>query len=447
MIFRAGSATHVGQIRTLNEDSLLVAASMVAVADGMGGHQGGEVASATAIETLAASVGEQTSVEALMQAVQAANRAVLEHSTLSPELRGMGTTLCALAALDEQRVAVVNVGDSRVYLLRGAEYAQISEDHSFVEALVRDGRLTREQADVHPQRNVLTRALGVDPHVDVDGWIVTVETGDRFLLCSDGLFNEVPDEEVATLLRAHDDPQAAADALVDAANAGGGRDNVTCVVLDVLQGPAAAGAVIAAGLVRRSTSADLDETAVDEPHIAPQTAQVAGESALTEASPEMPGGEPAKSERPRRTGVGWRTVAFVLAILLTFGAAFAAVEWYARHTYFVAESDGQIVIYRGPINGVLWIRSERLKSTGVDLASIAEESERNKLKKGVEKGSYADARKYVANLERIAPAVTTTTTSTTTTVATTTTAATPDPAATPTAATPTTAVAAPPSAP
>ena len=119
---------------------------------------------------------------------------------------------------------------------------------------------------------------------------------------------------------------------------------------------------------------------------------------------------------------------FVLAILLTFGEAFAAVEWYARHTYFVAESDGQIAIYRGPINGVLWVRSERVKSTGVDLASIAEESERNKLKKGVEKGSYADARKYVSNLERIAPAVTTTTTSTTTTsttttVATTTTAA------------------------
>ena len=447
MIFRAGSATHVGQVRTLNEDSLLVAASMVAVADGMGGHQGGEVASATAIETLSTSVGGQTSVEALMEAVQAANRAVLEHSNRSPELRGMGPTLCA-----------VNVGDSRVYLLRGDEYAQISEDHSFVEALVRDGRLTREQADVHPQRNVLTRALGVDPHVDVDGWMVTVETGDRFLLCSDGLFNEVTDEAVATMLRAHDDPQAAADALVDAANAGGGRDNVTCVVLDVLPGPAAAGAVIAAGLVRRSTSADLDETAINEPHLGatPTTAATANAAAagvLAGTAAEGSGTEPAKPERPAKSGIGWRTVVFVLAILLTFGAAFAAVEWYARHTYFVAESDGQIAIYRGPINGVLWIRSERVKSTGVDLASIAEESERNKLKKGVEKGSYADARTYVANLERIAPAVTTTTTSTTTTVATTTTAATPDPAAAPTAVTPTAvtpttvAVAAPPSAP
>ncbi len=228
-----GSATDIGRVRTLNEDAHVADGVIAAVADGMGGHQGGEVASATVIARFDGAEGPVDLAD-LARRISEANTEVLARSGVSEELAGMGTTLCALAVSGEgDRVAVVNVGDSRVYVLSEGELVQITEDHSFVETLVREGRLTRAQADAHPQRNVLTRALGVDPTVEIDGWDYEPQPGDRFLLCSDGLFNEVDDDHIARSLRADSSPEEVAAALVSDAVDAGGRDNVTCVVVDV----------------------------------------------------------------------------------------------------------------------------------------------------------------------------------------------------------------------
>lgn len=227
-----GSATDTGRHRVMNEDSLLTAGGLFAVADGMGGANAGEVASATALETIAAA--SPRDLDSLVSIVIEANRIVYEMALADPELRGMGTTVVAVVAMDDgPRLGIVNIGDSRAYLCRDGGLAQLSIDHSLVELLVRRGQLTPAAAAVHPQRNVLLRSLGVDAEVGVDAWEFDAAPGDRVLLCSDGLFNEVTAEDIAYMLTTVTDPQAAAEALVVAANEAGGRDNITCVVLDV----------------------------------------------------------------------------------------------------------------------------------------------------------------------------------------------------------------------
>ena len=235
---RWGSATDVGRVRSNNQDSSLVALPLFAVADGMGGHAAGEVASRLALDTLRNSVTDQ-SLESLVAGVKLANTRVFEMSHTDPSMRGMGTTLCAVALViidGHERLAVVNVGDSRVYVLQEGAFIQVSEDHSLVESMVRQGTITPEQAKVHPQRNILTRALGIDGEVGVDSWEVAPFSGDRYLLCSDGLFNEVTDDRIAEILTETEDPQEAAEILVRMANEGGGRDNITVVIVDVVEG-------------------------------------------------------------------------------------------------------------------------------------------------------------------------------------------------------------------
>jgi len=252
--FRVGSASDVGQIRTLNQDAKLVAegATLFAVADGMGGHQGGEVASAIAVETLEATALEPTT-SSVVEAVKEANRRIFARGADAPELRGMGTTLVAISlvrtgdAENSEEIAWVNVGDSRVYLLRDGEMRQLSRDHSLVEDLRRGGQLSDEEAASYPQRNILTRALGIDTDVQVDTGSVLPFRDDRFLLCSDGLFNEVDDPAIIEVLTGIDDPDAAADELVRRANAGGGRDNITCVVVVVADDGGRAERAAAAG--------------------------------------------------------------------------------------------------------------------------------------------------------------------------------------------------------
>src|SRR5438309_6117180 len=226
---RAGGATDVGRVREINEDRFLIDdARLFAVADGVGGHQAGEVASQAAVETLRDSFTEPTT-EALVEAVEQANRAVWDMAEANAEQRGMGTTLTALALVDEQgeeRLAVVNVGDSRAYLFQQNELEQLTEDHSLVEQLVREGQLTPEEAHVHPQRSIITRALGLDPDVEVDNWELAPAAGDRILLCSDGLTNEVSDDRIASVLRRLADPDDAARELVRLAKANGGNDNI-----------------------------------------------------------------------------------------------------------------------------------------------------------------------------------------------------------------------------
>jgi PPM family protein phosphatase len=230
--FSHGVDTSVGRVRRVNEDSYLAVPPIYAVADGMGGHGSGDVASRLAVETLARCVMlRPLFTEAVLHALEEANRVILEHD--GPNR--MGTTITGLAGLETMggdRLIVFNVGDSRVYRLAGDRIEQLTMDHSEVQELVLAGVLTPEQARIHPRRNVVTRALGGGPDLAVDHWLLPAAGGDRFLICSDGLFGEVPDEMMAPLL-AIANPQQAAESLVGAANEAGGRDNITALVVDI----------------------------------------------------------------------------------------------------------------------------------------------------------------------------------------------------------------------
>lgn len=237
---RAGMATDVGRVRANNQDRAVVTEGLVAVADGMGGHRGGEVASTTALEALIRAWADTPAPQGpddLSRAASTANRAVFQTAARDADLAGMGTTLTVLAAVrsgPDDVLAIAHVGDSRAYRLRGGELEQLTDDHSYVAELMRDGRLTAEQARTHSQRSIVTRAVGVEPHVEVDLLEILPSPGHRYLLCSDGLTGEVSDEIISSYLRRLADPAEAARALVAAANDGGGRDNITVVVVDVL---------------------------------------------------------------------------------------------------------------------------------------------------------------------------------------------------------------------
>ncbi|MGH2669184.1 MAG: Stp1/IreP family PP2C-type Ser/Thr phosphatase, partial [bacterium] len=210
MKFAVGARTDVGRGRPANEDTFLVDHEdrLYAVADGMGGHRAGEVASATAIDALKAAFADGAPLD---EAVGEANAAVFEKASANLDMRGMGTTLTAAALVDDHRVLLGHVGDSRAYLLRDSGVIQITEDHSLVEQLVREGRLSPEEAVNHPQRAIITRALGIDPEVEVDTYPIDLRPGDRLLLCSDGLTNMVADSAIEGVLRRQPDPQDAAD--------------------------------------------------------------------------------------------------------------------------------------------------------------------------------------------------------------------------------------------
>ncbi|MGZ4131542.1 MAG: Stp1/IreP family PP2C-type Ser/Thr phosphatase, partial [Actinomycetota bacterium] len=234
MRIEAGVATDIGRVRDGNEDSYLVEPPLYAVADGMGGHRGGEVASQLALETLEGRFAAQEG--SLADQVRAANRAVFERSASDRKVTGMGTTLTA-ALVGGDNAHLVHVGDSRAYLLRAGAFRQLTEDHTLVTRMVRAGEITEAEAAVHPHRNVLTRVLGTEPEVDLDVQDVGLLEGDRLLLCSDGLTVMLTEDQIQAILGTTPQPQEAADRLVRAANRAGGIDNITVVVLDAVQGP------------------------------------------------------------------------------------------------------------------------------------------------------------------------------------------------------------------
>ena len=243
--FSHGVATSVGRVRRVNEDSCLAVPPIYAVADGMGGHGSGDVASRLAVEALARCVElRPLFTEAVQHALEEANQVIV--SRAEPPSR-MGTTVAGLAGLETNggdHLMVFNVGDSRVYRLAADRIVQLTVDHSEVQELVLAGVLTREQARTHPRRNVVTRALGSAPVVLADHWLLPAIGGDRFLICSDGLFGELPDEVILPLL-AVGPAQQAAEALVAAADDAGGRDNITAVVVDIVPvGDSADGATV-----------------------------------------------------------------------------------------------------------------------------------------------------------------------------------------------------------
>jgi protein phosphatase len=227
-------ASDTGRRRRRNEDNYVVAPPLFAVADGMGGAQAGEVASRLAASALEA--GDSDGLEGTTRIdslIQEANRRIYDRASTDPTASGMGTTM-TVAVVEGMTVAIGHVGDSRAYLVRGEQMEQLTEDHSLVNELLKTGKLSEEEAQVHPQRSVITRAVGTDPDVDVDGFTIEAQDGDVFLICSDGLSDMVSDEEILELLHQNrDDLDKAVKALVAAANRGGGEDNITAVAFRI----------------------------------------------------------------------------------------------------------------------------------------------------------------------------------------------------------------------
>ena len=227
-----GSRTDVGCLRDHNEDSLVVTPPLFAVADGMGGHAAGEVASEIAVNVLADLAPSHPDGEALAHAVEQANTEIIRAAHEGRGREGMGTTMTA-AMLEGERLVIAQVGDSRAYLLHQGQLQQLTRDHSLMADLIEAGQLTPEEARVHPQRSVITRALGSDPNTHPDLYELNVETGDRLLICSDGLSSMVMDDVIEQTMRRIKDPQRCAAQLVNEAIAAGGHDNVTVIVADV----------------------------------------------------------------------------------------------------------------------------------------------------------------------------------------------------------------------
>lgn len=411
---RVGGATDVGQLRSVNQDALILGAAVFGVADGMGGHRGGEVASALAAQTVEGAFDQLTpddtppTVAEFCSVVDAANDAVLDRSTKDPALAGMGTTLVALAvvAQPEVRLGIVNVGDSRAYRFADGALRQVTEDHSLVAELVREGRITEAEAESHPQKNIVTRALGIEPGIGVDDFLVVPRTGERYLLCSDGLTNEVPDAEIARVLTTVADPDDAAHRLVDMANASGGRDNITVVIVDVVDDGGAAAVADEAGVVPDApdfsahTDADTQSYSPITVHAPPpvaldpdaadttrkgRRARRRAEAATSHpvhgtpdrgsdgrASDDLTSNSPAPDAPPsggsaRARLLTWRSVAFVAVVVALLGTVYFMVDRYQNDTYFLGADGDDVVIYRGPTQSFLWI-SPRILDADTDLA-------------------------------------------------------------------------------
>jgi protein phosphatase len=330
MKLKWGAFSDVGMVRQQNEDSFLAEETLFVVADGMGGHNAGEVASALAVTTLKA--GARLGIddaEVFRELVQQANSAIYTASLDDSTQSGMGTTVTALSIVEgeEPRVLVANVGDSRAYLWRSGALSRLSVDHSYVQELVNEGIITPEAARVHPRRNIVTRALGIDRSVMVDVFTHFVRTGDRIVLCSDGLVDEVADTEIAQVLGQHSDPQETAEALVMVANTNGGRDNTTVVVVDVLD--------------------DISEPLVTS--VPDNTAPIY----MSTANAELVGvgGVGAVAKKKSRVGM----VLFWSALVTIILSGITIVGVYARSGYFIGfDEDSRVAVYRGRVGGVLW---------------------------------------------------------------------------------------------
>jgi serine/threonine protein phosphatase PrpC len=464
-VLRSGVATDIGRARDSNEDRASAGDTLFAVADGMGGHVGGEVAARVAVETLESAYGHNPTIAGLREAFVAANTAIWEQSLRIDELRGMGTTLTAagLTVGSDGRdvMCLANVGDSRAYLMSGGMVRQVTADHSLAEERVRHGEMTEAEAEVHPHRHILTRALGVGPDVDVDLWELHVKSGDRLLLCSDGLTNEVNVEQISQVLHSVKDPRKAARALVDRANAHGGSDNVTVVVVDVLVGE---DGNAEPSLVSRVSLADPPDPPPPDPpppdppppdpppagsSASPPTGPVPLGAVLTEAHappspvappalvgtstgrakgdvfvastlpvgvqtlppqeyrppPEEIAPPPTESRRDRRRRLGVprritvRVVLFFLLILAVPTGAIAVVRWYSMDNWYVAVDHGHLAVYQGRQGGFLGFEPKLLDLTGVTTAEVLQ-FRLPVLRATVDEPSLKAGAQYIANLHQ-----------------------------------------------
>lgn len=349
---RAAGASDVGRARERNEDAWFAGEVVFAVADGLGGHRAGEVASEIALEPLRALDGNDPKRAAnhIAEAVHKSNRAVHARAGSDPELKGMGTTLTALAVHDGI-AHLAHVGDSRCYLLRDGSITQLSKDHTLVARMVAEGKLTEEQAEAHPQRSVLTRALGAERDVDVQTQNVVLATGDRLLLCSDGLSGVLTEEDLLRIGGADDALEDICAALIDEANARGGPDNITAVLVDVVSAPAQRAAA------------------------------------------------PGDGPRAPRRGARWLALAGVAVAVVLIGL-FAFRSW-VMSSYYVGESAGKVTIFRGVPNVPL---SDVEEPTELMVADIENPAVRRSVMEGIRASSLEEARQIIE--ERIKPNLT-----------------------------------------
>jgi protein phosphatase len=420
---RWGGASDIGRVRSNNQDHYLARDDLQlwVVADGMGGHRGGEVASQIACDTVGRAYAAHT-VDGLVDAVESANAAVFQAGSGDPDLTGMGTTIVALAMVNDEGevvLAIANVGDSRAYRLSGGELEQLTNDHSLVADLVREGSLSPEEAAVHPQRNILTRVLGVYDDVPVDVLTVLPRQGDRYVLCSDGLFNEVPEPAMATVLRRMSDPDEAAHELVRLANEGGGRDNVTVVVVDVLDDSGRAEVASAALGGEAGTTASHAPVALADDDDTGGRRRRKRRGDRAEVSPDRPRH---RAEQKTRK-VTWRVLLFVLLLLGLAAGVVATIQWYGGSTYYVGFQGDEVAIFRGRPGGLLWIDPELVETSDLERDRVPQDRI-DELDAGLEQGSLDEARGYVERITERADELTPTTTSTTTTRPTTTTSST-----------------------
>ncbi|GAB3990468.1 Stp1/IreP family PP2C-type Ser/Thr phosphatase [Actinoallomurus acanthiterrae] len=418
---RFAARSDVGMLREGNEDSAYAGPRLLAVADGMGGHVGGEIASAAAIETLKPldhDVPPHELVGVLEQAVHRANETLHSIVEGDPSLQGMGCTLTAMLWNGPQ-VALVHIGDSRAYLLRNGELFQITHDHTLVQSLVDEGRITLDEAASHPQRSLLLRALDGRGEVDPDISLREAQIGDRYLLCSDGLSTVVSAETVHHALSTVPEPDQAVRQLIDLANRGGGPDNITCVVADVVeleQYPGPPSASITAGAAQNAgrTRGDADM---------PPPGAMAGETPAQRAAalrdpqqqsaPVTVADMPAIGHQPddtlpqmavgrRRRRWPWLVAAAGAVVLLAAGGSYVAWDT-IQGQYYVAADDGQVVIYQGINQDILGFKLSHLEERPnpalkvEDLTSDA----RNSVSHTIDNlDSLAKARNTVTNLRQ-----------------------------------------------
>lgn len=389
----------VGSVREHNEDSYLVKTPLFVVADGMGGHEAGEVASNIAVTTMEAHAPKSTSPEALAAAVIKANEAVLRGAQDGTGKPGMGTTLTA-AFVFEDEATIAQVGDSRAYLLHDGQLQRITRDHSLVADLIEQGRLTEAEARFHPQRSVITRALGSDPHMQPDLYTLHVEEGDRLLLCSDGLCSMISDEDIEEILLDNPAPAHACDALVEEAIVAGGLDNVTVIVIDPLGDPPSEKDeedIVEERVVGLPEDARADE---EEP-AAPAAAAAPVEAAPTQAahaskSKPKKSGKGGKHHKPKHRG---RMAPFIwaLAFILILAAAGFGFYAFAQNSYFIIAENGVVNVYRGLPGefagiSVSWLESQ---APDIDVSKLTPMVQSN-LKNGISVNSLDEANEKIS---------------------------------------------------
>jgi protein phosphatase len=405
---RYAARSDVGLLREGNEDSMYAGPRLLAVADGMGGHAAGEVASRVVIETMAGldtdpPGGNQQA--ALQQAVRTANDYLRDMVAADAALEGMGTTLTALLWVDQQ-LTLAHIGDSRAYLFRDGNLQLLTHDHTLVQNLIDEGRISPDEASTHPQRSWITRALDGRPDVELDLSDREPRAGDRYLICSDGLSSYVSEDTIAEAL-ADPDPQLACDRLVELALRAGGPDNITCIVADLTEDGTPEELPIVGGAAADDT---VSTRAPDSP--AARAAAIGGRSEQTDTAAAAPPPPPAAGDVDDRTAAGpdddsssgSRRVALVLgAAVLVVLLGILGTFLYIRTQYYVGVADGApatVGVYRGVTGSVLGVDLSRLADRSNLPVQALPDYERPKVSAGIPAARHDDARRIVSQLRQ-----------------------------------------------